>query len=201
MKQDLSALQQAIAVAVSPGLVRTAVLRPLPRGMDMVLEVAAGDPATVARLALVTGRTPQFLSNAAGFFVEQVLFDLDNDSYRVLGCGRDASPQKLRQHMALLMRWLHPDVASAENNSGRTVFASRVLQAWEDVKSPERRLAYDATLLAKKSEQQSRKPRHKSKGKRTSDQHGARVRHFAPIKVNKVRLVDRLMVFLSGLRR
>jgi curved DNA-binding protein CbpA len=43
----------------------------------------------------------------------------------------------------LLLSWLHPD----KNPSGaRAVFAARVTGAWNDLRSPDRRAAYDAAL-------------------------------------------------------
>ena len=42
--------------------------------------------------------------------------------------------------MALLMRWLHPDVA---REGERAVFAQRIAAAWNTLKTPERRAAYD----------------------------------------------------------
>ena len=42
--------------------------------------------------------------------------------------------------MALLMRWLHPDVA---REGERSVFAARIAAAWNTLKTPERRAAYD----------------------------------------------------------
>ena len=41
--------------------------------------------------------------------------------------------------MALLLRWLHPDIGE---NSVRSVYAGRVTAAWERLKTAERRQAY-----------------------------------------------------------
>ena len=62
------------------------------------------------------------------------------DSYRVLGAARGAGAAELRSNMALLMRWLHPDVNA---NGARLMLAARVTRAWETVKTPDRRAAYD----------------------------------------------------------
>ena len=53
--------------------------------------------------------------------------------------------------MALLLRWLHPDL---DRHGERSVFAARVTRAWNDLKTQERRAAYDrveAHALADKS--------------------------------------------------
>jgi hypothetical protein len=42
--------------------------------------------------------------------------------------------------MALLLRWLHPD---SDRHEQRVVFAARVTRAWNDLKTNERRVAYD----------------------------------------------------------
>jgi DnaJ-class molecular chaperone len=94
------------------------------------------------------------LQKAAGFFIEQVLLSPDGDSYRILGSDRSATLAELRRNMALIMRWLHPDLASDASSSSlldRSLFASRITQAWETVKTDERRRAYNTSLAAKQS--------------------------------------------------
>ena len=88
---------------------------------------------------------------AAAFFIEQILLYPDADSYRVLGARPGATYGELRRNMALLLRWLHPDL---DPHGERTVFAARVTRAWNDLKTEERRAAYDrscAIALAEKS--------------------------------------------------
>jgi curved DNA-binding protein CbpA len=68
------------------------------------------------------------------------LFAPESDSYRVLGAREKASTAELRQNMALLLKALHPDIGE---NKDRAVFAGRVTRAWEDLKTPDRREAYD----------------------------------------------------------
>ena len=77
---------------------------------------------------------------AATFFLEQVLLHADADSYRVLGATRGAPYTELRRNMTLLLQWLHPDI---DRGDLRSVFAARVTRAWDDLKTPERRAAYD----------------------------------------------------------
>ena len=68
------------------------------------------------------------------------MFYPEADSYRVLGATAEASKSELRRNMALLLRWLHPD---HDPQGARSVFANRVTRAWNDLKTQERRAAYD----------------------------------------------------------
>ncbi|MGE3914849.1 MAG: hypothetical protein AB7F78_04050 [Hyphomicrobiaceae bacterium] len=90
-----------------------------------------------------TSREPAFLRTAAAFFIEQVLLAPGADSYRVLGASPTATSTDLRRNMALLLRWLHPDI---EPTGERSVLASRVTSAWEDLKTTTRRATYDGSL-------------------------------------------------------
>jgi hypothetical protein len=66
------------------------------------------------------------------------------DSYRILGSNREVSFAELRRHMALIMRWLHPDLVSDNtlgNDLNRSLYTKRVTRAWEFIKAqghPER---------------------------------------------------------------
>ena len=55
------------------------------------------------------GRPPEVSRQAAVFFIEQILLSSDADSYRILGLDHSATAGELRSHMALLLKWLHPD--------------------------------------------------------------------------------------------
>jgi hypothetical protein len=138
---DWAALQLALDLHRVPWRVRLVRTEPLPGGMSRLLTVAAGDdPASEAAAVAALGRPPEAVRDAATFFIEQILLAPGTDSYRVLGAGPAASTGELRHHMALLMRWLHPDVA---REGERAVFAQRIAAAWNTLKTPERREAYD----------------------------------------------------------
>ena len=84
------------------------------------------------------------LLEASRFYLEQVLFaDPDADAYRVLGLAPDVPHETIRIHQRWLQRWLHPDRAQAGDAS---VFATRVNQAFAQLRSPESRHAYDVRL-------------------------------------------------------
>lgn len=143
----------AIAIVDRPQLAQRARELPLPEGLDVLLAVAAGEDGTISSLTKCTGVSRLRLRMASSFYIEQVLLSESSDSYRVLGLKHDSTREQLRRHMALLMRWLHPDSANAlESVDGldRRVFASRVARAWQDLKSDDRRAVYDA-VLAKRS--------------------------------------------------
>src|SRR5690606_26313204 len=118
--------------------------RALPPGVIHLIEVAAGSPQATQSAAAEMGETESALVEAARFYLEQVLFgDPDADAYRVLGLAPDAAPEAIRTHHRWLQRWLHPDRAQAGDAS---VFATRVNQAFAQLRTPESRHAYDVRL-------------------------------------------------------
>jgi DnaJ domain len=140
MMSDATAVRVAIDIVQVPSRVRYYRLEPLPKDVLTLLRVAAGDePAEIAAAESV-GRSRSLVRAGAAFFIEQILLGPDADSYRVLGADPTATPAELRRNMALMLRWLHPDV---DRQGVRSLFATRVTQAWETLKTPERRAAYD----------------------------------------------------------
>lgn len=147
MALELAALHAALGLVSQPSLVSHARRGALPSGMTLLLELAASDHEASRMASVATNSSPETLRKAAEFFLEQVLFDEQCDCYRVLGADVSASPDILRRHMALLMRWLHPDIHASNRPGGpkldRSVFADRVTAAWENLKTSDRRAAYD----------------------------------------------------------
>lgn len=137
---DKMALKTAIDLMHIPSQVRFCRLEPLPDGVPLLLRIAAGDEDAQQTAAIAIDRSPDVVRRAATFFIEQILFAPNADSYRVLGASPEATAGDLRHHVALLFRWLHPDV---DPQGERSIFASRVTAAWNDLKTPERRAAYD----------------------------------------------------------
>lgn len=148
------ALRIALDLRHVPSLVRHVRTEPLPDGVPLLLRIAAGDPEAEQTALALVDRSLADIQEAAAFFIEQILFAPESSSYRVLGASPEASAAELRRNMALLMRWLHPDT---EGQDERRVFAGRVSAAWEDLKTPERRAAYDSRMAA----EQSRSSRHR----------------------------------------
>ena len=148
------AVRVAIDLMHVPSRVRYARTAPLPADVTILLQIAAGDEVAESTAAAAVDRPRHMVRRASAFFIEQVLLGPDTDSYRVLGVDRKASASELRRNMALLLRWLHPDM-----HQSHSMFAGRVIAAWETLKTPERRAAYDRerTVLAPK------KRKHKSR--------------------------------------
>ena len=143
--RTLEAVHVAIGLVHVPSRVRRQRSLPLPDGTTMVLRIAAGDESALSEASTALDRPPALLHDAAAFFIEQILLCPEADSYRILGASPDAAAGDLRRNMALLLKWLHPD---ANRQSGRSIFAGRVTQAWENVKTAERRAAYDTANRA-----------------------------------------------------
>jgi hypothetical protein len=134
------AVKIAVELVHVPSRVRHARAEPLPEGVPTLLRIAAGEAAVLTEAAAELGRPRALVHEAAAFFIEQILLEAGADSYRMLGGNANSSPSELRRNMALLLRWLHPDV---DRGGTRSLFAGRVTAAWEDVKTPARRAAYD----------------------------------------------------------
>jgi hypothetical protein len=148
------ALAAAISMLECPHAVKLARSSRLPEGVTFLLEIAAGEAHALSKAVQLTGRTEATLQRAAGFFIEQILLYPGGDSYRILGADGGTPLAELRRNMVLIMRWLHPDLApdaSSSNSLDRSLFASRITQAWETVKTDERRTAYNTSLAIKKS--------------------------------------------------
>lgn len=135
-----TALKMAIDLVHLPSRVRLYRSGPLPDGMPVLLRIVAGDTEAEAMAAAASERSPEVVQRAAAFFIEQILFAPDADSYQVLGASQQASSAELRRHVGLLLRWLHPDL---DPRGERSMFIGRVTAAWNDLKTPERRAAYD----------------------------------------------------------
>lgn len=141
--EGTDALEQALALRSAPSLRQVLRSRPLPAGVLVVLEIAGGNRQTVLACARKSAESPRVLAEAAVLFVQQVLFFEGADHYRLLGVGVDAKQDTIHEHYRWLLRWLHPDRGEQR---WETTFAERVTAAWNVLRSPERRAAYDAQL-------------------------------------------------------
>jgi len=135
-----SAVRMAVDLADSPILARVIRRQPLPPDVLILIKIAAGCPDTLQWAARATGREQEFLGRAAALFLQNVVLSSEADAYRVLGLTGGASEAQLREHLRWLMKWLHPD---RTKNDWDSVFARRVLDAWQELKSPDRRARYD----------------------------------------------------------
>ncbi|MGB5084701.1 MAG: DnaJ domain-containing protein [Methylocystis silviterrae] len=151
---DATALRIAIDLMLVPSRVRALKKRDLPDDASLLLHIVAGDGEAMQKAVELTDKSRETVRAAAAFFIEQVLLDPECDSYRVLGANKNATNVELRRNMAFLLRWLHPDVGQ---DAERAVFVGRVTSAWDNLKTPERRAAYDATIIACGTERQERR--------------------------------------------
>ena len=139
-----NALEWALALLHAPGKRHALRQKPLPAGMDGLLGIAAGAmPDALAEAARTFNEPEARIREAAQFYVREVLFFPQADAYRVLGVAADASNTSIKAHHRLLQHWLHPDRLHNEDDA---IFASRVNVAWNRLRNPERREAYDRTL-------------------------------------------------------
>jgi hypothetical protein len=154
---DATALKVAIQLHHMPANVRMVRDNPLPSGIPLLLQVAAEDPDALREAGVLTERPAQELRQAARFFIEQILWHPGADSFRILGATPTTSASDLKRNMSSLMSWLHPDV---EHGDARSIFAVRVTNAWNDVKTTERRQQYAASLAHKVEHESAKKQRH-----------------------------------------
>jgi DnaJ domain len=213
---DVPALRVAIELSLMPSRVRALRAGPLPEGVPVLLRIVAGDEAAERDAATSLDRPAKVVRDASAFYIEQLLLHSEADSYRVLGARQNASTAELRQNMAILMRWLHPDTNAAEE---RAVFVNRVNRAWDDLKTPERREAYDRVLSSRTApvrvvERNSKSRRPTQDGtprgnvqKRHSQAAPHRVRPlmvsdlFGPAKPGRLGLFRRFFTYLLGSKR
>ena len=146
MTPDTTALRLAIRLNSLPSQVRAARQQPLPPGMPLLLAAAAGDPEALDIASRTLERSVGDVTASARFFVEQVMLVPGGSSYRALGLGPDAAAADLRRHFAWCLKFLHPD---RDPVGDRASLALRVTSAWDDLKTPERREAYDRALQAR----------------------------------------------------
>ena len=137
-------LETALALRQAPGERFRLLRQPLPAGITLVIEVASGAPQALKDAAADLGEAEGVVLEAARFYLEQMLFAApEADAYRVLGVSPRAEHGQIRLHHRLLQRWLHPDRAIAGD---ATIFATRVNQAWAQLRTPALRDDYDASL-------------------------------------------------------
>lgn len=139
--REATALEVAVGLLHLPSRVRTLRASDLPPDLEILLRIVADDDQALADALRSTGKSKRTAQAAASFYIEQVLLHPDADSYRALGVNPDATTDQLRRHMALMVRWLHPD---RDASGARAIFVSRVTEAWNNLKTVERRAVYDA---------------------------------------------------------
>src|SRR6266849_7394317 len=124
------AIDFALDLTQMPALARSSVAPGLPSNILELMRIAATCPEACEAAVARTGEPAPALIEAARFYLQQVLFRPEADSYRILGIEPAASRETARDHMRWLLEWLHPD---RNNNSWDAVYAERVLKAWREL--------------------------------------------------------------------
>ena len=126
--------------------------------MLILLRIVAGDEEATSQAAASAGRSRDVVREAAAFFLEQVLLHPDADSYRVLGAtGGNLTANSGAIWPSFFGGCIRTLIAMASGS----VFAARVTRAWNDLKTQERRAAYDRSqrlALAEKSSLHTQRP-------------------------------------------
>lgn len=123
------------------------VERSLPHGFGALLAefCTALSSARIAETAAQLSADPGEMEEAARFFVRHALLSPSGDYYRHLGLNRDAPQESIRHHYQLLIRMFHPDRVDASTEVG-AFYATRINLAYQTLRDPETRAAYDRGL-------------------------------------------------------
>ncbi|RZA16643.1 MAG: hypothetical protein EOP93_14835, partial [Lysobacteraceae bacterium] len=136
-----TALEWALALMRAPGERHALRGKPLPGGVDVLLGIAAGvAPDALAQASRAFGEPEARVREAARFYAREVLFFPGADAYRTLGVNHRDGIHTIKAHYRLLQHWLHPDRTSGQDDA---IFAGRVNLAWNQLRTAERRKAYD----------------------------------------------------------
>ncbi len=148
-EDERAAIRAALLLLSAPPRGRRVRQSPLPAGVDTLIKVAV-DHETAEALSKGLHRTPGQLMEAASFFIEQILLAPGVDSYRALGASRESPTHYLRQNFVYLCKWVHSE--EREGFAG-PAYLIRITQAWNNLKTPDRRSAYDQSLDARLAEE------------------------------------------------
>lgn len=138
--EQTTAVRQALEVYKFPRRLATVRAMPLPSDVNSLLRAVSDgqeDHDLLADISVATALNPK---EVVEFYIQQVLLHPAADAYRTLGVRPGAQRAVIRRNMALLLRWLHPD---HNHNEDRTIYMGRVLEAWEQIKTADRRQSYD----------------------------------------------------------
>jgi hypothetical protein len=187
-----TALRTAIALVHLPSLGRSLKSEPLPRGIELLLRIAAGSESVTAEAVKQLNRPPDTVKRACVFYIEQVLLCPTSNNYRVLGTEPHCTAAELRTNVAQLLRWVHPDATASPD---RVQLALRVTEAWNALKTPERRAQYDSQLRA----EEQHRSMNTLPDKFTHSKHKRRRKRDSAKRRQPKGFLHRFRQFLSGL--
>lgn len=122
---------------------------PLPPGVTELLSAHAGalSDARIEDTAARLGSSPEECRDAVTFFIRQAMLEAGGDHYRTLGVPRNADARLIRQHYHYLIRLFHPD-RDTRSEGWENLYAPLINEAWNQLRVPQKRAEYDATLDA-----------------------------------------------------
>jgi curved DNA-binding protein CbpA len=120
---------------------------PLPPGIAELLAAPANCLADdeIAATAAKLSATEDDCRACVPFFIKQVMLEVGGDYYRTLGLGKGAEQAQVKEHYFYLMRMFHPD-KDVNNEGWDDLYAPRINEAYNTLRNPGKRAAYDATL-------------------------------------------------------
>ena len=121
-------IESALDLMRLPTLARS-LPRQIPPDVLEVMQIAAASPDACRVAEVRTGVPAHVLTEAAQFYLLQLLFRSDADAYHVLGLSPGAPRELARSHLRWLMLWLHPD----RNERLEAIYTERVLKAWQQI--------------------------------------------------------------------
>ncbi|MGR6034287.1 MAG: DnaJ domain-containing protein, partial [Candidatus Nitrosoglobus sp.] len=138
---------------------------PLPEPFHYVLRLAAGKVMPeIKSFASQWDTNPEELRKAAVFYIEQACLSGENDPYRVLGLNPSAESHSIQIHYHFLMLLFHPDRAEAAMG-WREIYATRINDAYRQLRKLDGRQAYEQSLAVKKDLQENLAPVHSYQSK------------------------------------
>src|SRR5690242_1310271 len=92
------ALSSALALRRSPRTALPESSGSLPPGVLLLIRIAAGDETAIAEAKEASAEPIEVLREASGFYLQQILFAADANSYRVLGVNPGDEDARIREH-------------------------------------------------------------------------------------------------------
>ena len=148
------AIELALDIYRHPSKVGAVRRAALPMDVLKLVRIVAGGDDEIAAQNLTDQKSPAEMRDAAVFFIQQIMFQSGNAPHRILGLSEDASPQQIKDHKRLLLKWLHPD---RNQSKWEGVYFQRVLQAAQSVEGPPTNALVPVEPRPQRTSQHSRK--------------------------------------------
>jgi hypothetical protein len=108
-KATTNAIEIALAVYKQPSQFAAPKTGNLPHSMLDVVKSAAGDEATLQKLADELDVSIEQISQACKFYLQKLCASAGDDPFRMLALDSGATEPDIRVHKRWLLKWLHPD--------------------------------------------------------------------------------------------